>query len=71
MIKELLETQIKKVRESGVTCLIVDHNVGFICSVCDYVYAMADGKLISKGQPEAVVQDPVVIECYIGSGGSG
>ena len=68
---EELEAQIRKVRDSGVTCLIVDHNVGFICSVCDYVYAMADGKLISQGQPEAVVQDPVVIECYIGSGGSG
>ena len=66
---EELEAQIRKVRDSGVTCLIVDHNVGFICSICDYVYAMADGKLIAQGKPDAVVEDPAVIEVYIGSGG--
>ncbi len=67
---EELEKQIRAVRDNGVTCLIVDHNVGFICSICDYVYAMADGKLISKGEPNAVVADPAVIDCYIGSGGT-
>ena len=66
---EKLETQIRQVRDSGVTCLIVDHNVGFICSICDYVYAMADGKLIAQGKPDAVVEDPAVIEVYIGTGG--
>jgi len=65
---EELERQIRAVRDNGVTCLVVDHNVGFICSICDYVYAMADGQLISKGEPESVVADPAVIECYIGSG---
>lgn len=66
---EELEAQIRKVRDSGVTCLIVDHNVGFICSICDYVYAMADGKLIAQGKPDTVVKDPAVIEVYIGTGG--
>lgn len=62
-----LTDTIFRLRDEGVTFLIVDHNLGFISQVCDRIYAMADGKVISEGGPNDVLNDPAVIECYIGS----
>jgi neutral amino acid transport system ATP-binding protein len=69
LLDSLTET-IMRLREDGMTFLIVDHNLGFICRICDFIYAMADGKVISEGGPDDVVNDPAVIECYIGSAGN-
>ena len=67
LLDNLVET-IFRLREEGVTFLIVDHNLSFICRICDYIYAMADGEVISQGGPDDVVNDQAVIECYIGTG---
>ncbi len=67
LLEQLVFT-IEDFRRSGVTFLIVDHNLRFICQVCDHIYAMADGRVISSGTPDAVVNDMAVIECYIGKG---
>lgn len=66
LLDTLTET-IFRLRDDGVTFLIVDHNLGFISRVCDRIFAMADGKVISEGGPKDVLNDPAVIECYIGS----
>ena len=69
LLDSLVDT-IFRLRDDGMTFLIVDHNLGFICRICDFIYAMADGKVISQGGPDHVVNDPAVIECYIGSAGN-
>lgn len=61
-----LAGQIRALRDRGVTFLIVDHNLKFICDICDYIFAMADGKLICEGEPDVVVNNEAVIDCYIG-----
>ena len=68
LLDSLVET-IFRMRDDGVTFLIVDHNLSFICRICDFIYAMADGRVIASGGPDDVVEDAAVIECYIGSGG--
>ncbi len=50
----------------GTTFLIVEHRLDIVMSYVDYVYAMSNGKIISKGKPEAVLKDPNVIESYLG-----
>jgi len=50
----------------GVTFLIIEHRLELILSYVDYVYAMARGKVVSKGSPKEVLDDPVVIESYLG-----
>lgn len=63
-----LAARIESLRRQGVSFLLVDHNLKFVCSVCDVIYAMADGRIIAEGSPEEVIRDPKVLELYIGKG---
>jgi len=54
------------IREAGTTILVVAHDVGFVMRACDYVYVLAEGKLLFHGEPAAVQSHPAVVEAYIG-----
>jgi len=59
---------IKRLREElGITFLIVEHRLDIAMQYADYVYAMALGKIVSKGSPEEVVNDRKVVEAYLGA----
>lgn len=55
-----------KLRSQGLTLLIVDHNLGFISSLCDYIYVLNLGEVIAEGTPEEIFKNPKVIEVYLG-----
>jgi len=57
---------ITRLKAEGVTFLVIDHNLRFIRDICDFVYVMADGKVIFADEPEEVVKSEVVIRSYIG-----
>jgi len=57
-------TEMKK--RLGVTFLIVEHRLELVLEFIDHVYAMARGKVISEGKPDKVLEDPIVIESYLG-----
>jgi len=57
-------TEMKK--KLGVTFLIVEHRLELVLRYIDHVYAMARGRVVSEGKPEKVLEDPVVIESYLG-----
>lgn len=65
-LMESLAERIKALRAQGVSFLLVDHNLRFVCDVCDEVYAMADGRVIAQGPTRSVIEDPKVLELYIG-----
>jgi branched-chain amino acid transport system ATP-binding protein len=50
----------------GVTFLIVEHRLEIVLPYVNYAYAMSAGKTISEGEPKKVLNDPAVIESYLG-----
>mgnify|MGYP001620028065 CR=1 FL=1 len=57
---------IKKLRAKGKTIFIVEHDMGFVMSLCQEVIVMDYGKEIAIGTPQEIQKNPKVLEAYLG-----
>ena len=59
---------IRKIRDSGVTVLLIEHVMHAVMSLSDHIYVLSYGKIIAEGTPQQVVNNQAVIEAYLGRG---
>jgi len=62
----IMEAIIRMNRDSGVTFLIVSHEMAELRRLCQQVTVMDDGRRIAEGTLDEVANDPVVLEAYLG-----
>ena len=56
----------RKVQESGVTIILVEHDMKAVMGLCHYLTVLNFGQLLAEGTPEEIRKDTRVIEAYLG-----
>ncbi|MCS7102445.1 MAG: ABC transporter ATP-binding protein, partial [Candidatus Korarchaeum sp.] len=62
---EVMEV-VRKVRESGVTTVIIEHNMRVVMGICERIMVLNFGKKIAEGTPEEIARNEEVIKAYLG-----
>ena len=66
---EWFGAQLRHLVDQGYTMLLVDHDMGLVLNVCDYIHMLVFGQLTASGTPEEMRNNPEVIAAYLGHSG--
>jgi len=64
---EALGRQIIDISRTGVSILLVDHDMDLVLQVCDRIFVLDFGCVIASGTPDEIRSNPAVIEAYLGA----
>jgi ABC-type branched-subunit amino acid transport system ATPase component len=57
---------IKKIRDSGITLMVVEHIMRAVLGISDRIMVLNAGEKIAEGAPQEIMRDKGVIEAYLG-----
>jgi branched-chain amino acid transport system ATP-binding protein len=63
---QLLGAHLRSFVSSGTTVFLIDHDMGLVLNVCDYIYVLDFGRIIASGTSSEVRRNPAVIAAYLG-----
>jgi branched-chain amino acid transport system ATP-binding protein len=61
-----LDELITKIRDDGLSILLIEHDMKLVMSLSDYIFVLDYGKKIAEGTPEEIRNNPAVIKAYLG-----
>ena len=64
--REVLARVIRRVADSGIGVLLIDHNVAFVAGVSDTMHVLDGGRTLAEGEPDEVLGRPEVVNAYLG-----
>jgi len=64
-----LEALIRRIRDDGITVLLIEHNMRVTMELCDRIVVLDHGRKIAQGDPRSIQENEQVIEAYLGRGG--
>lgn len=57
---------VKKLRDTGITIVLIEHDMKFVMNLCNKIFVLNYGRLIASGRPEEIRNNQLVIEAYLG-----
>jgi branched-chain amino acid transport system ATP-binding protein/neutral amino acid transport system ATP-binding protein len=65
-LRKIIAKVLLKLKKQGKTILLIEHDMNFALSLADEVIVMDEGKVIAKGKPKEIKNNPKVLEAYLG-----
>jgi branched-chain amino acid transport system ATP-binding protein len=57
---------VRRLRDEGVTVVLIEHNMRVVMDLCDRIVALHLGRVLTEGTPEEVTRHPDVVRAYLG-----